>query len=412
MFLNNKIKQLNKNIENNSIGTNPIKRHINEKTKTERQSTRQTTGRLGKLFNRILGTGRRIESEIKSYDLFTYITNSFGNQAKLTFNNTIVAKGSHAEIYKLEVVNRSKHEKLIYKSIKKDILTGKKEYKGFRFHYLLQKYLKSNNKRLLNYLCNLYEYGFIGKQNDYSQIYAIMGDCGIELNKYIIQIKKQGKLTLYKIINIMIQCAKALQILHDIKYCHLDIKPQNFLVIPIDDTNIQIKIIDFELVTKFTETTILSIIKYNYSNGYFGTLKYMIPKMVYNYLNERNKRIKKKKFKIDGSIDIFSLGCMFYEFLIIYKLEVYENFFENIFVCPHEGNLQKRANYKNYFNEDIIKLGRLIYDEVSIISNLGIIDILSKMVNPNTNEREKYKISILIEELELELIKYVYINLI
>jgi serine/threonine protein kinase len=390
-----KIKQFNKNFEEEkNIKKKSIKKEILkiQKIKKERQSTRLTTGILGRLINKKFGTGKRfniINSMVPNKHLFTYINNSnIRQESKLILNTKIVGEGSFGKVYKLKV---NDNKELIYKSIIGNEYYGKNEYKALKFHYLLQKFLESNKKDSLKYLCRLYEYGFINKIDDYTNIYAIMDNCGIELKEFIISLKKNNLLTLHKIIEIMIQCARALQVLHDIKYCHLDIKPQNFLVF-FSGNDIQIKIIDFGFITKIDNINfVLSLLKYKYSRESIGTLKYMIPKMVYNYYHKKFTKL----FRINESIDIFSLGCMFYEFLIILKKPYPSNIYDNLFVCPLNGNLEKRANYKIYFENDIIKLKQIFNNKQNTI-----IDIIHKMVNPHTKEREKYKVTDLISELE------------
>jgi len=189
------------------------------------------------------------------------IENNFSKNFKNFKLGNLIGEGSFGEVYKLNGTN------MIFKVIKNTGDDGYtyEEYISLRFHELLQKYLQSNDKLKLKYLCILHEYGFVDKKSNDSDIYAIMDNCGKELGKYINELKKSNILTLEIIIYIMIECCKALEILHNIGYSHLDIKPQNFLVVEESNTDvvsnnvkelkkfskiIQIKIIDFGFIAK------------------------------------------------------------------------------------------------------------------------------------------------------------------
>ncbi len=409
--------KFNKNLQNNSFPQkNLIKKELFKKNivieSYKNKSTRKTTGSVGRLFNKIFGKysmvwrQREVPTISKESNLFTYITNSkIKPTYKLIFNKKI-GESAYGKVFRLKI-NQNKdlvNKDLVYKSV---CIDGIQEYKAFKFHYLLQKYLQFNKPDLSKYLCKLYEYGFVNKDKDYSNIYAIMDNCGIELLEYIITLKVNNLLTLKKIIEIMIECAKALQIIHNLDYVHFDIKPQNFLVIE-EGESIYIKIIDFGCITKVDSfyKRITKYIQLNKSINYNGTIQYFIPEIAYNYLNPK----KSKQITVNKKIDIFSLGCIFCILLIIfnyndtfmYKYNNINNFYLNLFVCPLnidgniyknlDKNLNNRANYLNYYKNDILKLKQRFKNEKN-----DIIDILAKMVNPDSNSR--IKISELIDNL-------------
>ena len=297
------------------------------------------------------------------------IPDNFNNTINLElYKNTIINQGSFAKVFKLKTSN---NKNIIYKSIiSDDENTGIREYRGLKFYYLLQKYLSKNNNDKLKYLCKLHEYGFINKQQDYKNLYAIMDNCGIDLEKYIVELKENNELTLEKIIEIMIECATSLKIIHDSGYCHLDVKPQNFLVVDLGEGRIQIKIIDFGGI--YTQDKLIN------SNG---TPIYIAPEI-----------LKKSNLKANIKFDIFSLGCLFYTLLEILDKDYDNNIFNKFMTCPlyyfeKENKLEKiiskRYNYKQtLFDKDKEHITKILNDYISkILPNLKSENISSKFKN-------------------------------
>ncbi len=362
-------KKLEENLNKNNNKSQIIEKKIITGT---RKSERKTFGPLAKWINKKIGTGtRNIEEK-----LITRVTNSNINKKSILRLSNSIGKGASANVYKL-IVGKKEY---IYKSITcknngSVDFDKTREYKGLKFQYLLQKYLKDKDE--LKYLCKLYEYGFINEVDNYNNIYGIMDNCGIELKKYIIELKRTDKLTLEKIIEIMIQCTEALEILHNIGYCHLDIKPENFLVDIIDD-KIQIKIIDFGFITKIGNEIKAC-----------GTPEYVSPEI---WLSKVNNNL----FEVSQKNDFFSLGCMFIEFLIILHDGFYNNKYNNLYVCPYNmmetqlsGNKYKmRLKYYKYFVDDLEKYKKIIEilrNDKDTINN--ILFIIRHLVNPDMEDR-------------------------
>lgn len=108
---------------------------------------------------------------------------------------------------------------------------------------------------------------------------------------------KENYLSLFDIINIIKQLAKALQYIHDNGIIHRDIKPNNILI----DEYKNVYIIDFGCAKRiFSDNITLSKIM-------IGTVNYMSPEQIISH------------DEIDGKTDIFALGCTFYQ-LIANKL--------------------------------------------------------------------------------------------
>ena len=200
-----------------------------------------------------------------------------------------------------------------------------------------------------------------------------MENCGMELFDYFEKLKKENshlsKLTkLVKFMNIFKECCQAVKIIHDMKYLHLDIKPENFMI-----KDNQVKIIDFGMVKNNDYQTL----------DVFGTPSFIASDWIINMRTGVETTLTYHH-------DIFSLGCMFIELLYGY---VFGKYIE--MACPiiNKGQLRTniinyRASYPDKYKEmlktirnDCMKNG---FDENKI--NL-IIEIIEGMVNPVPNKR-------------------------
>ena len=229
---------------------------------------------------------------------------------------------------------KSKNGNLINSIIFKIITDDEEEFKSLIFHYLIYKYYENNNIDNLKYLCKLYEFGelnnlIINKKK--IKYYAIMENCGVNLLKYFERIIKRNekisvKDRLKNLLTIFKECCKAVKIIHDLGYLHLDIKPENFLI----SNEGQIKIIDFGFIKKNGYKT----------NGSFGTGMYMPNDWVKNYFSG-------KETTLEYHHDIFSLGCMFIYLLYNYVFQEYI-----VMACPIRSQISKGDNIddirKNY----------------------------------------------------------------
>jgi len=281
----------------------------------------------------------------------------------------IIGKGSFGNVYKIN------GKDIVYKEIpfkvNKDNRTSK-EYGSLVFQDLLQKSF-NNDVSKLKYLCILHEYGFIDNRFSNSAIYTIMDNCGIELGVYINKLKENGTLTLEKIIEIMIECCKALHVIHDSGYVHLDVKPQNFLVHNVEKTNkngevyteLEIKIIDFGFVSKKEKKI-----------NPMGTPHYIAPEMLGYY-----------PITTDVTLDIFSLGCFFVQLILFYSIDKCYSL-EDIYICPIEKSddvtilLRKRKKYNS--ENDLSTIKKLL--EIKYF-----IDKLKLPGYKNTNLDNKYE---------------------
>ena len=228
---------------------------------------------------------------VKPLYIFKSINNS--NQH---FTSKNKRQGAFGEVYYntnksliLKVINDSASELSNNESI-----GIAKEYSTLLFQYYLQISLKETQE--LKFLCEIYELGQIKRKikknkpdSDYmiGRYYCIMDNCGLNLLEYILK----NNIDQSKMINIFIQCAEALKILHNLDFLHMDIKLENYVIK--DD---QVKIIDFGEIKKNGSTTDIPI----------GTDCYL----------DLSLYCKKQKniVKLTKNMDIYSLGILYYVF--------------------------------------------------------------------------------------------------
>ncbi len=92
------------------------------------------------------------------------------------------------------------------------------------------------------------------------------------------------------------QCGMGLQTLHESNWVHCDVKPDNFLMTEECD----VKLIDFAIAQKATRGKLTAMFRKKAQIQ--GTRSYMSPEQI-------------RGESLDGRADIYSLGCVLYEFL-------------------------------------------------------------------------------------------------
>jgi non-specific serine/threonine protein kinase len=158
-----------------------------------------------------------------------------------TFKNKENNKGAYSNIY----INDKKS--YIIKLMDGDDFT----IFGSLFNFLIQIYLYLENKESLKYICLIYELGInFFPLNSTKKYYSIMKYCDINLWSFINDNSKINNIK--EALHIMIECTKALKIVHDLELVHNDIKPENFLIKQ-NDNSYSIKIIDFDFVSSIGE---------------------------------------------------------------------------------------------------------------------------------------------------------------
>ena len=335
----------------------------------------------------------RINNEIKK-DIFLNgyklsIIPYINNSEKYKITNKI-SSGSYGNVYDTTNPN------VIFKKIKDPIHNKGKEFKSLIFHYLLlEEYKKSIKKK---YLCELIEFGSIDSYNLlYNYYYVFMEKFGKSLFKSLSNYKSSNNsLQFNNLFKIFYQCCDSVSLIHDLKYLHLDIKLENFLV----DNN-KIKIIDFGMVNKNEFKT----------KKWFGTIHYIPNDWLDNYE-------KKKITKLTYNHDIFSLGCIFIELLYKFILDKkilmacplilenpnINNFFTYIEKSNTWGENKKFINFfkKKYYNNNKkfrnnlfreLKEDYIYYKRIDFIENTEDIIIVE-----NNNEEQKIATKIIYKE--------------
>ena len=151
------------------------------------------------------------------------------------------------------------------------------------------------------------------------------------LKKFIDEKNSNSELIEPETINSIIkQICLGLKEIHDAGITHRDLKPANIFI----DENLRIKIGDFGVSTSS-----------NYFTTQIGTQEYMAPEL----------QVKKKSGdKFSNKVDIYSLGCIFYELFTLsnyYRDKIY-NSIKEINTNFYDKKWQKLINLMLSLNPD------------------------------------------------------------
>jgi serine/threonine protein kinase len=254
---------------------------------------------------------------------FIIVTKIFyrGDNKKYELKNnkifTLIDTGNFSKIYNYNnKQSLSKNNSDNNDNILKITDKTEKELNGIVFEFLLYNYIEYFYQTKLKYLCKIHEIGTIKSKADKKEkYYSIIDKYGVNLNEFFKSIGNYYNIKfLYNILKIFYEMMECIEIIHDLGFLYLNIKPTNFLLLEknldfsnIDfihiDTNINnVKITDFSNIRKIGSTT----------KEYIGDLDY-IPSDWKKYQNQ--KTIFQKGFELKIHHDIFSLGCIFREIL-------------------------------------------------------------------------------------------------
>ncbi len=104
----------------------------------------------------------------------------------------------------------------------------------------------------------------------------------------------------------LIQMTEGLAYIHDMKFVHRDIKPGNVLISV--SPSLLLKISDFGFCRPVTESG-----SFSGKSGSRGTPIYHAPEFL--QLDDIESQEEKLKIRFDVSIDVFSLGCLFFSYI-------------------------------------------------------------------------------------------------
>ncbi|CAD8082508.1 unnamed protein product [Paramecium sonneborni] len=208
--------------------------------------------------------------------------------------------------------------------------------------------LKHNEEQFIDWLIQNQQ------QHQFNNLIRIFEMINYNQNKYLIMELGQSNLDNYlqenqdlnqsEKLKICLEISKAIQFLHQNDYIIRDIKPQNFVKV-----NNQFKLIDFGKIKNSNQDKLQT---YNP-----GTIQYQAP--------EANIE------KYSKPIDIFSLGCVFYE--------VFQG--EQLFQGKNEKEVKKIK--QNYISDQ----SNLILKRIDSIQLKEIKDLIIQMLNNNQQNR-------------------------
>ena len=165
-------------------------------------------------------------------------------------------------------------------------------------------------------------------------------------------------------LKILYQALLGLNHLHNLTVCHRDVKPENIIIsMPNTNGTRRVMISDFGLCKKLSPGH--QSFSMSTTNALVGTLGWIAPEIVKN---------KGSNFKPTCSVDIFSMGCVFYY--------VITNGHHPFSDAHDENDKQKR---QLNIEADMSSLKHLFDEELSC--NLIAYDLISSMINKDPSRR-------------------------
>lgn len=275
--------------------------------------------------------------------------------SKTQLGSHYLGKGAFGSVYNYELLAKDNKTKIpaaikIIKYNQKTIPHLNKELE------ILQKFSKDNPLEFVRY------FGCI--QSDASQRAFIFqeklsGDLG---NK---DFKKDtfNKYNFLQKLGVFLMMARSIQRLHELKHAHLDIKPENFMML-IQDPPI-IKPIDFGLSKRIGETF------------YGGTDAFMDPCI------NKSKEVDGEEYKVHPKSDVFSLGYTFEELLYTFSGVPFERSCSHSYLSSLQCNMNRLGMIKQA--HDIIE-GKIHQQYRPLMADVH--SLIRDMVAPNIEERE------------------------
>ena len=194
----------------------------------------------------------------------------------------LLGEGGMADVYLAN--DLILHRKVALKIIRQDLYHNDDAIKRFhREAYATAELIDSN-------IINIYDFG---EEKGFNYLVMEYID-GTDLKKYI---KDNFPIPFLDVVNIMLQITSAIQVAHNHKIIHCDLKPQNILI----DKFKNIKVTDFSISVLLNNVD-LSITQ---TNTVVGSIHYLSPEQARGCIATQRS-------------DIYSLGIILYEMLVGY----------------------------------------------------------------------------------------------
>src|SRR5216683_3337463 len=192
---------------------------------------------------------------------------------------SLLGSGGMGKVYKAR--DRELDRIVAIKVLRPDLMTDPQALQRFKHELLLASSISHPN------ILRIHDLGEYNSVKFISMAYVDGGDLTQAL-------RKEGRLPLERVLNIMRQLAAALAAAHGVNVVHRDLKPQNILL----DRNDHVYVSDFG-IAKTLESERTSVTR---TGAVLGTPMYMSPEQV-------------EGKPVDHRSDIYTLGLIFYEML-------------------------------------------------------------------------------------------------
>src|SRR5713226_9208063 len=192
---------------------------------------------------------------------------------------SLLGSGGMGKVYKAR--DRELDRTVAIKVLRPDLMTDPMALQRFKHELLLAGSISHPN------ILRIHDLGEFDGVKFISMAYVDGGDLTQAL-------RKEGRLPLERVLNIMKQLAAALAAAHGVNVVHRDLKPQNILL----DRNDHVYVSDFG-IAKTLESERTSVTR---TGAVLGTPMYMSPEQV-------------EGKPVDHRSDIYTLGLIFYEML-------------------------------------------------------------------------------------------------
>jgi serine/threonine protein kinase len=200
---------------------------------------------------------------------------------------------------------------------------------------------------------------------------------GQDLYNFLYIKQTHKKISLNKILEILIKICQSLDYLHNtIKFAHIDIKPENLMI---NENNDEIYLIDLGHCC--------NVVSVQFLKG--GTLEYAAPELFYEETPDDKQRLEKvlNDFESVKRIDIWSLGCLFYNFLydkdILFNQE-----------SKNKNDILKMYKYREYskLRQKILSSFKYIDSDILLLEPLKELDqLIMNMVHIENEKRPNIK---------------------